>query len=156
MEIGSLKRNSAAIEAGEWVSDIPNAGNLRLKVRGRFCQAAVKLEARLRRNAPPTDRERDGALTPDAETRILRTVLHEAILMDWDGLTDGGTPVAFDREIAGQWLHDPEYDGFGDAVNYAAQVVQRGHVERQSANEKNSQARSRGTSNGPAAAPKGS
>lgn len=125
MEIQSLKKDSAAIAEGQWVDGIPGMGELRLKVRGASANAVMEVRARKQRNAPSEDRAPDGSLTVKGALRIETEVLHEAVLLDWDGLTDGGKPVKFDTALAKEWLTNPDFRDFADAVVWASGVVSR-------------------------------
>lgn len=125
MDIQSIKKDSAAIAEGQWVDNIPGMGDLRLKVRGSSANYVVAVRARKQRNAPNEDRAADGSLSVDATLRIETEVLHEAVLLDWDGLTDGGQPVKFDATLAKDWLTNPDFRDFADAVVWAASVVSR-------------------------------
>lgn len=125
MDIQSIKKDSAAIAEGQWVDSIPGMGDLRLKVRGSSANYVVAVRARKQRNAPNEDRAADGSLSVDATLRIETEVLHEAVLLDWDGLTDGGQPVKYDASLAKDWLTNPDFRDFADAVVWASGVVSR-------------------------------
>jgi len=133
MDIQSVKRDSAAVEGGRWVSDIPGMGDLRLKVRGFTSQQARALRARLERAVPNDGRDRDGRLTIDAQVQVVQQVLLQEILLDWDGLTDAGEAIGYNRDLAEKWLTDPDYMPFSDAVTYAAGVVDRSRGDEESA-----------------------
>jgi len=122
MEIKSFKRDAKAAQDGRWVDDIPNMPNVRLKVRGLSCFAATSLRRAKERAVPRDGRER-GAIKLAVEQRITREVLHEAILMDWEGLTDQDSPFPYSFEAAGLMLKDPDYDIFAGAVAWAAGVA---------------------------------
>lgn len=140
MDISTLKRNSAAVSAGQWVDDIPGMGDVRLRVRGLSSPVVVATRGRKERKAPRDQRERDGSLKPEFGLILFGEVLHEAVLLDWDGLTDKGAAVPYSAEIAQAWLTDPDFAFFADAVVYAAQIVDKGKVEAQGALEGNSKA----------------
>ncbi len=125
MNIEDLKLDSAAIESGQWVDSIPGMGDLRLKVRGLTAPSVRDLRIKLDRNVPRHDRARDGSLTPERSTQLFSQVLHEAVLLDWDGLTAGGLPLPYDAEKAKVWLSDPDFAHFADAVVWAAQLVDK-------------------------------
>lgn len=125
MDIRSIQKDSAAIAEGQWVDSIPGMGDLRLKVRGSTANKVMAVRARKQRNAPNEDRSADGALSVEAAMRIETEVLHEAVLLDWDGLTDGGQPVKFDSALAKDWLTNPDFRDFADAVVWASGVVSR-------------------------------
>lgn len=130
MDIQSLKKNSAAIAEGQWIDDIPNMGDLRLKVRGASSTYVVGVRARKQRAVPRNERMRDGSLTPETTIRIETEVLHEAVLLDWDGLTDGGKPVKYDQTLAREWLTNPDFRDFADAVVWASHVADRGVADQ--------------------------
>lgn len=138
MDISTLKKDSSAIAAGQWVGDIPGLGEVRLYVRGLSSAAAVSLRQRKERAVPNDQRERDGSLKPDAAVRLTTEVLHEAILLGWEGLTSGGKPLAYDSETARKYLTDPDFEAFADAVVWASRVVDRGTAATKEALEKNS------------------
>lgn len=129
MDIQSLALDTAAINDGTWVSDIPGMGDVRLKVRGMRADVVVELRARKTRALPKDQRGRDGAPTAAATKRILKEVLHEAVLLDWNGMTDGGKPVIYDAGRAKDWLTDPRFERFADAVVAAASFVDEGEAE---------------------------
>lgn len=126
MDINSLILDQAAINDGTWVSDIPGMGDVRLKVRGMRADAVTELRARKTRALPKDQRGRDGAPNAAATKRILKEVLHEAVLLDWDGMADGGKPVPYDAARAKEWLTDPRFERFADAVVAAANYVDEG------------------------------
>lgn len=144
MDINSIKRDSASIEAGQWIGDIPGFGDVRFKVRGLTSPTAVALRSRKERKVPIEDRERDGSLKPQVAIRLMGEILHEACLLDWDGITSNGQPVPYDSEQAKAWLTDPDFMSFADAVAYAAGVVDRTRAGQTGALSKNSAAPSRG------------
>lgn len=145
MDITSIKRDSKAIEAGQWVSDIPGMGSLRLKVRGLASPTVVALRSRKERLEPKDGRERDGQLKIEVGLRIFGEVLHEAVLLDWENLTDNGKPVTYSSELAKAWLTDPDYQPFADAVVWAASVVDNAVDEQKEQLGKNSQRSSLGS-----------
>lgn len=147
MDLSNLKRDSGQIEAGRWVEDIPGMDDLRLRVRGLTSPTVTALRARKMRKVGKSGRNPDGTLKPEVELHIFGEVLFETVLLDWDGLTDNGKPIPFDKDLAKQWLSSPDYMPFADAVTWAAQVVDRGLAEQQGGLEKNLQKPSRGNSN---------
>lgn len=129
MELSNFKRNSAASAEGRWVDDIPTAPGLRLRVRGLTSPKAIAVRQRKERMVERKDRERGGGFKPEVAQRINREVLHEAILLEWDGLTDKGEPISYDSEFAGQLLLNPDFEEFAGAVTWAAGVVDRDDEE---------------------------
>jgi len=147
MELSNLTRDSARIEAGEWVGDLPGMGDLRVKVRGTGSKIYTSVVSRLGRAVPKGQRNRDGSLLPETSLRIAGEAIHEAILLDWDGLSEGGKPVKFDKDLAKKLLTDPDYRPFFDAVVLAATIVENGRGELAEELEKNSERSSPGNSN---------
>jgi hypothetical protein len=128
MDISALKRDSAKVEAGEWVSDIPGMEDVRLRVRGLSSPTVVAMRSRKERKVSRDGRERDGALKAGVAMGILGEVLHECVLLDWDGLTKAGQPLPYDPEQAKEWLTNPDFTPFADAVVWAANVVDKGRA----------------------------
>lgn len=128
MDIKSVKVDAARGERGDWISDIPGMGDLRLQVRSFSCGdyqaflarefAAVPREQRVegKVNAP---------LMPEVRDAIVNRGTAEIILLGWDNLTEGGEPVPFSKERALEYLTNPDYRVFGEAVTYAGSVVER-------------------------------
>lgn len=123
MEVSALKRNSSRIEAGEWVGDIPEMGDLKLRVRGMQSTIYTTTYARLARAVERKDRDRSGALLPAVNILVLGQALYESVLFDWDGLTNEGEPFLYDAATALEWLTNPDFRNFADAVVWAARVV---------------------------------
>lgn len=144
MELSSIRRNAAAAAEGRWVDDIPSMPGLRLRVRGLTSLAAVKCRRKLERQVEKKDRERGGGFKPEAEQRITREVLAEAVLLEWDGVKEGGKPVPYSEERARQLLLDPDYDAFAGAVTWAASVVDSDDAEVADQQSGNSQKSSSG------------
>lgn len=130
MDIQSLKKDVAASTEGQWVSDIPEMGQLRLRVRGENSPKVAALRARKLRAVPKDKRGRDGMPIFEEVMRVTTEVLHEAVLLDWDGLTDGGKPVKFSPELAKQWITDPDFQDFADAVAWASKIVANGQADQ--------------------------
>ncbi|WP_312795548.1 hypothetical protein [Tianweitania sp.] len=128
MDIRNLKRDSALSQIGTWTRDIPGMGKLELKTRGINSDAYQAAISRLGRAAPPEDRERDNSLKPHVAARISGEAAAEALLLDWKGLKDGDNDVPYSAETAMQWLPDPDYKPFLDAVIYAASIVENGRA----------------------------
>lgn len=145
MELANYKRNSAAAAEGRWIDRIPGSPGLRLKVRGLSSLAAIACRRQKERQVQKTERERGGGFKPEVDQRITREVLHEAILLDWDGLQNEGKPLAFSSEMAGKLLLDPDYDAFAGAVTWAASVVDSDNEEVAEEQAGNSGKRSAGS-----------
>lgn len=130
MKLSEIKRDAAAITAGQWVTDIPEMDKLRLKVRGLSSPIVSALQSRLERAVPRKDRNPDGSLKPDAQRRISGQVLLEAVLLDWEGVDqENGKPQSYDATIAKTLLTDPDYLSFANAVAWAAQYADQTRKE---------------------------
>ena len=126
MDISNLKRDTARIEAGEWIDEIPLLPDVRFKVRGIGSRVyRVRLD-RLARAVPRNGRQSDGSLKIDVAARITGEAMAEEILLDWEGLTDNGKPLPYSKERALALLTNPDFEDFANAVSYAAAVVQNG------------------------------
>lgn len=123
MDISKLKKDTDAIDQGVWVGDIPGMGDLRLRVRGMTSPLVRETRAKKERAAEPEERMRDGSLTGEAGMRILGEVAAEAVLLDWDKLTDNGNPVKFNAALAREWCTNRQFESFLDAVVWAARNV---------------------------------
>lgn len=133
MDIKNLYRSPqsiAAIEDGAWIGGLPNMGDLELKVRGLKSRLVRELyESKVR--AVPNDKRDRKTREPvlSERERIAVELLHEVVLLDWRGLTDGGKPVKYDPALAKVWCMDPSYRQFADAVTHAAMMVDEGAQE---------------------------
>lgn len=129
MDIKKIKVDSAVIEAGEWVSDLPEMGDLKLKVRGEDNEAFKKYMNKRLRSVPKGARNRDGTLPPAVLEALTGEAYLETVLIDWDNLRDGDTPITYDKELARTFLTDKDYRDFFGAVRWAAQNVARAKSE---------------------------
>lgn len=131
MEFNTLKEASDDLAAGEWVEDLPHLGDARLKVRAMSSPDVVRTLGRELRAAS----DERGQLAPEKMEQIDLKVIAEAVLLDWDGFTQDGAPVAHSVGLARTWL---ETDLFLAAVKVAAQRVQSKAQEKMDALSKNS------------------
>jgi hypothetical protein len=125
MKLGALKTDLAKVEQGMWIDDIPDMGNLRLKVRPIGNPDYRRLYGQLV-EATPRDKKRGGMVT-DYETKqqIAGRALADTVLLDWENLEgDDGAALAYDPAHAKKLLLDPEMVAFRDAVSFAATVAQ--------------------------------
>jgi hypothetical protein len=122
MDMNSRKIDPAKLEQGAWVGDIPEWGDLRLKVRGIGNSDFRRLQNKLFESVPRQKRVR-GAIDPAEQDRITSTCLLNTVLIDWDNLQEDGVPVPFSQEAAKRFLFEPEFAEFRAAVSWAAAVV---------------------------------
>lgn len=117
MRLQDIKIDADAFENGSWVGNIPDMGDLRLKVRAFGSRAHREREAHLAGR---------GNLGKDAAEVIHLRLLHETILLEWENVTDEkGRPIVYTPEEAKRLLEDPELRFFRLAVEYAARQVAR-------------------------------
>lgn len=152
MKLSSLKINSSRAEQGAWVRDLPEMGDLRLKVRGFGNTDYSAFLAKERALVPRDQREggrRDGAIKQQHADAILVRGMVEHILMDWDGLTDEhDKPLPFSKERAMAFLADPDFRPFRSAVVFAASEVEEMESDRVESAVPNSSNASGGKSSG--------
>lgn len=136
MEIGHTRVDVAKIEQGEWVSDIPDMGDLKLKVRGinnsDWRRIASSLVA-----AVPRGKKVSGRIQPDEQDRITSELILQAGLLDWENVTQAGQPVPYSKEQARTFLTDPAFRAFRDAALWACTVVGDAVSEDNTADAKN-------------------
>ncbi|KQP53000.1 hypothetical protein [Methylobacterium sp. Leaf106] len=122
MKLSALKTDSAKLEQGQWVRDIPDMDGLELKVRGLGNTEYRRLMDKKVEAVPRQKKVR--GLEPDTRDRIVSECLHEAVLEDWRGLTgDEGEAVPYSAGLALQLLTEPDFARFRSAVLWAASVV---------------------------------
>lgn len=124
MKLGSIKTDLAKVEQGMWIDNIPDMGDLRLKVRPIGNPDYRRVYNQLV-DATPRAQKRGGQII-DFEVRqqIAGRALADTVLLDWDHLEgDDGQPMPFDAALAKQYLLDPEMTAFRDAVSWAATVA---------------------------------
>lgn len=126
MDINNFKRDTNTIEAGKWVGEIPNCGEMELKVRGMGSKLFTTRVAALSRARPKSERNTDGSLKNEFAILVTGQAAAETLLLDWRGLTDDGEAVPYSKELATVWCTESDYRPFLDAVLYAATVVERG------------------------------
>ena len=129
MKIGEIAVDVDRVENGAWVDDVPDMGGLRLKVRGSTNRDWRKLTAKLLDKVPRKKRHGTRIDTEEAENITNRCLL-ETCLLDWDGLTENdGTPIPYSKEKAAEFLLDPQFRRFRDAVLDAANLVSNQNMD---------------------------
>jgi hypothetical protein len=149
VKITALKVNTARAERGDWVSDLPGMGDVKLKVRGfsntDFTAFMAKQVAGLGRDKRVGNRA-NGALQPGVLDELMARGMVEAILIDWSGLTDeNDKPLPYSKDMATTFLTNPDYRPLRDAVSYAAGVVEEFEADKVEAVVGNSASASAGT-----------
>jgi hypothetical protein len=122
MKLTNIKTSDARRQTGDWVKDIPEMGDLGLKVRGIGNADYRILQGKLINGVPVN--ERRGGMKPETQDRIAVELQVETLLEDWRNLTDErDQPIPFSKEKARELLSDPDFVALRDAVSYAATVV---------------------------------
>lgn len=129
MDIKSLFADHKNIQNGVWVKDIPDFGEVHLKVRGLRSPQYREALDRANRAVPRNKRDVDGTPFLSERHRIAAQLMYEVVLLDWRGLTHEGVEVPYTRDLAKEWCTNPDYAQFADAVAYSAQLVDRGYAE---------------------------
>lgn len=138
MKLSSLKIDADKVEAGAWVKNIPEMGDLELKVSGLQNARYRRMQARLI-DAIPRAKRQGGRVDPEEMDRVTSICLRDTVLLDWRGLeNEDGTPMAYTKEAAAEYLTKPEFRRFREAVIYAATVVGEDEAEGEKADEGNS------------------
>lgn len=126
MKLASLKIDSARIERGDWVGQIPGMGDLELKVRGFGNSDYQRIIAR-EQQVIGRDKRINGRIDPVT----LDGIMAKTILLDWRGLTGADDqPEPYTKELATKLLTDPDFRPFQEAVSWAANVVQDARAKR--------------------------
>ncbi len=137
MKLSDVKINAARAEAGAWVKDIPEMGNLELKVRGFHNADDRAILAREMEALPAKNRMR-GRVSDEDRERIMNVRLRDAILVDWRNIEgEDGQPVPYSKDAAEKFLNDPDLAAFRGAVIWAAGVVGQDAEETTAAAAKN-------------------
>lgn len=124
MDISNLILTDAGLQAfdnGAWVGNIPEGGDVRLKVLAIGCatvQAALNAKHEALRAA-----NQGKELTSEQLTQALNEVLGETVLQDWEGFTAGGEPIPFDRAKALQWVTTRNGAKFSNLVFRASKML---------------------------------
>jgi len=122
MKLSDHKIDLKKREEGAWVTNIPDCGDLALKVRGMGNKDWAKLEQKLIM-AVPRQRRTNG-LEPEDRLRINAILVRDCSLLDWRGIENGtGELVPYSKEAASQLLADAQYESFVWACVHAASVV---------------------------------
>lgn len=112
-----------AVEEGTWIDDIMGAPGLKLRVRGLSSRKVQAYRDGRYRRVPRRDRDAQGNLKAEAIAQITRETLAEVVLLEWDGIKQGGKPVAYSKDLARKWLLDRTGDRLVGFVTDAAMQV---------------------------------
>ena len=133
MDANDLITNIEAVENGEWIDDIPDCGDLRIRTRGAGNADWARVWQRELARAPRA--ERRSTITAATLERIQNACLIEAGLLGVENLTEQGQPVSIER--AKEMIIDPRFRLFRAACLYAANRVGENAAEDAEAARKN-------------------
>lgn len=138
MKLSAMQVDSALIEQGAWVDDIPELPGIRIKARGTNNKDYRVLEGKLVREIPRS--ERIEGVSPVDQDRIAGRLLLETVVVDVEGLTeeDGTTPLPYTRAVGERLLLDPDFRIFQAGAAYAGGVVAQRRKAAQETETKNS------------------
>jgi hypothetical protein len=125
MKIESLElteEQKNLVEVGAWVGDLPEMGNIRLKVRGANNKDWSRMAQRLI-NAVPRKKKVNGQLDQDEAVRVSAAILLNTGLLDWENIEDDNGPVPYDKKTAAKYL---EGERFRAGVQTACERVAQG------------------------------
>lgn len=124
MDISDLKTTSDELEAGEWVGDLPNLGDVDLLIRPVQSYTVKRALGRAMRAVGPEGRAKDGSILPEVQDEIDYEVARDFVLLGWRNLTREGEELPYDKGLAGEYLRLPV---FAEAVQTASiRAAQRG------------------------------
>lgn len=128
MDIADIAVDTDKIEQGAWVDEIPEMGELRLKVRGTNNADYQRMMQKLV-GAIPRAKRQGGRIDPIEIEKVAAVCMHATVLLDWDGLRVGGQPAPYSKELAHTLLTDPKYRRFRNAVAWAAGEIDGTNAE---------------------------
>lgn len=111
-----------AMDNGAWVADVDGAPGVRWLVRGLKSDAVRKAQEEKQAKVRAS-RKKGKDLTDEEKTQIFKEVLHEKVLLGWEGLTSGGEPLPYDAALAASFIMDRKGEKFTGFVIAAAQSL---------------------------------
>lgn len=148
MDLTRFKADPQLEDEGVWTSIDAGTG-ARIKI-ARIGNRRYR-EAMTRRLKPYRRALRNGTLDERVTEQITAEVLAETVLLDWQGLTDGGTPLTYSAEAARNLLCDARFKDFRDLVVEMASDLELYRQQDLRDAEKNSGTPSDGSWSGEAA-----
>lgn len=107
------------IDNGAWVRDITGAPGVGFFVLG-WGSDAVQKELELQLKAA-REGNKGKPLEPEDQAACTRLALANAALKDWEGLTDNGKPLKYNKTLAVKFLTQKNGDRFAGMVLAASQ-----------------------------------
>jgi hypothetical protein len=137
MKLSDVAIDFNRVEQGEWVDNIPEMGDLRVKVRGVSNADWRRLQSKLIQ-AVPRNKRVGGQIDPEESDRITSVLLLETAVLDWSGIEDdSGNSVPYSKEQAREIVTNPTHRRVRDAFLWAASTVGDAITTRQEEQEKN-------------------
>ena len=137
MKLSDVRVDASRGEMGDWVTEIPDMGDLALKVRAIGNSDWRQLAAKMHQ-AIPRAKRMAGRIDLEEADRITNECLLQHGLMDWKNVEgDGGKPIAYSKDAARKFLTDPDYRMFRDAVMWACGEVDRARTDAREEAAKN-------------------
>lgn len=111
MDIKKFATNLTLEDEGVWVQ-LDSETKLKIARSGnkRYRGALARL------TAPHKVALRSGKVSDEVADAILVEALAEAVLLDWEGMFEGGKPLPYSKEEAKRLLADPSLKDFRDFV----------------------------------------
>ena len=136
MDINDIKVDSERVEQGDWIGNIPEMGDLRLKVRG-ISNADYQRMMQRQIGAIPRNKKAGGRIDPVEMERVGAVCLFATVLLDWDGVKQNGVAVPYDKDLARKLCTEPDFRRFRNAVAWAAGEIDGSNAEAEAEAEGN-------------------
>lgn len=150
MKLSTIAVNPKDVEDGAWVRNLPEMGDLGVKVRGQNSSAWKAKRRKLLNALPRNLRNRPDGLPDAVNDRLIDSLLIEAGLLDWEnmepGFEFGDGPQPYSRQLAEKLIPDPRFFLFREAVLAATARVGVAEEEADEELAKNSATSSDGNS----------
>lgn len=115
MKLSTTKVDPKAIEDGDWIENLPEMDDLKLKARGQSSMAYRAVQRKELNKLPRNVRNLPDGLPLAIQDRITNKCLVDAGILDWQNmeLDDGIKP--FSKELLEQLVNDPVSQVFREA-----------------------------------------
>ena len=115
MDFNSFKTDLGREDGGVWV-DLDATARVKIARTGNSRYRDL-LRAKLKPHRRAIQAE---TLSDDIADRLLAEVMAETVLLDWEGLTENGAPVAYSTAKARALLSDPAFKDFREMIGQMA------------------------------------
>ena len=143
MKLSSIRIDSARLEGGDWIGDIPGLPGVRLKTRGIGNLDYRRLHTKLIDQVGAAERDADGLIVPKVLDAITADLVLNTLLIGWEGIeAEASTPEApvaepYSLEAATGYLTNPDYRAFLVGAVWAADQVAERAAAKAEAEAKN-------------------